>query len=78
MIATDGEINAIISAMRLFPESSKLQEHACVAMRNFMLSADNADLIRTNAEELGRLMTHAATRFPEKCSDRANQVLASL
>lgn len=78
MIATDGEINAIISAMRLFPESSKLQEHACVAMRNFMLSADNADLIRTNAAELGQLMTHAATRFPERCSDRANQVLASL
>ncbi|KAI2497259.1 hypothetical protein MHU86_17223 [Fragilaria crotonensis] len=78
MIATDGEINAIISAMRLFPESPKLQEHACVAMRNFMLSADNADLIRTNAEELGRLMKHAATKFPDKCSDRANQVLASL
>jgi hypothetical protein len=78
MIATDGEINAIISAMRLFPESSKLQEHACVAMRNFMLSADNVDLIRTNATELGRLMTHAATRFPERCSDRASQVLASL
>ena len=78
MIATDGEINAIISAMRLFPESHKLQEHACVALRNFMLSEDNADLIRSNGSELRHLMTHAAARFPEKCSERANQVIDSL
>lgn len=78
MIASDGEINAIICAMRLFPNSQKLQEHACVALRNFMLSSDNADLIRTNASELRHLMTHAARAFPEKCSERANQVLAGL
>jgi hypothetical protein len=78
MIVTDGEINAIISAMRLFPESQKLQEHGCVALRNFMLSADNAELIRTNSAELQKLMTHAAERFPEKCSERANQVMAGL
>jgi len=78
MIATDGEINAIISAMRLFPDSPKLQEHGCVALRNFMLSADNAELIRTNSPELRKLMSHAAARFPEKCSERANQVMAGL
>jgi hypothetical protein len=78
MIATDGEINAIISALRLFPDSQKLQEHACVALRNFMLSADNVDLIKTNSSEVRRLMIHALNRFPEKCTDRANQVLASL
>ena len=78
MIATDGEINAIISAMRLFPDSAKLQEHACVALRNFMLSADNVELIRYNAEELRHLMKRAATQFPQKCSERANQVLACL
>ena len=47
MMATDGEINAIISAMRRFPDSAKLQQHAFVALRNLMLSADNAALIRS-------------------------------
>jgi hypothetical protein len=61
----DGEINAIICAMRLFPDSQKLQEHACEALRNFMLSTDNADSIRTNASELRQLMTHAARTFPK-------------
>lgn len=78
MIATDGEINAIISAMRRFSESAKLQEHACVALRNFMLSQDNADLIRGNANELVGLLRQAASRFPDRCQERANQVLASL
>ena len=78
MIATDGEINAIISAMRLFPESHKLQEHACVALRNFILSEDNADLIRSNGSELRHLRTHAAARFPEKCSELAKSVIDSL
>ena len=78
MIATDGEISAIMSAMRRFPNSERLQEHACVALRNFMLSADNANLVRNSREEVERLMDHAASRFPERCSDRAKQVLASL
>ena len=78
MIATDGEINAIISAMRLFPESHKLQEHACVTLCNFILSEDNADLIRSNGLELRHLMTYAAARFPEKCSELAKQVIDSL
>ena len=78
MIATDGEINAIISAMRRFPSSAKLQEHACVALRNFILSQDNADLIRSNRGELVGLLQHAASQFPEKCQDRAEQILMSL
>ena len=78
MIATDGEINAIISAMRLFPESHELQEHACVALRNFIFSEENADLIRSNGSELRHLMTHAAARFPEKCSELNKQVIDSL
>jgi len=78
MIATDGEINAIISAMRRFPDSAKLQEHACVALRNFMLSSDNAILIRSNAAELIQLMELASRKFPEKCAERARQVLTHL
>lgn len=78
MIATDGEISAIMSAMRRFPNSEKLQEHACVALRNFLLSADNAALVRFQAEELETLMNGAATRFPDRCAERARQVLASI
>jgi hypothetical protein len=78
MIASDGEINAIILAMRRFSTSAKLQEHACVALRNFLLSADNNALISSSGEELRVLLTQAANRFPDKCSERARQVLASL
>jgi hypothetical protein len=78
MIATEGEISAIMSAMRRFPNSERLQEHACVALRNFLLSADNAALVRNMREEVVALMNHASDRFPDRCSERANQVLVSL
>ena len=78
MIATDGEISAIMSAMKRFPHSEKLQEHACVALRNFLLSADNAALVRHQSDELERLMHHASSRFPDRCAERARQVLASI
>lgn len=78
MIATDGEISAIMAAMRRFPASERLQEHACVALRNFMLSTDNVALVRNQQAELGELMNQAATRFPERCADRAGQVIQSI
>lgn len=46
MIATEGEITAIIGAMQRFPLAEKLQEHGCVALRNFLLSRDNFPLIQ--------------------------------
>jgi hypothetical protein len=78
MIASDGEVNAIISAMRRFPVSDRLQEHACVALRNFLLSADNVDIIKSNENEVRLLVQQASSRFPDQCQERANQVLASL
>jgi hypothetical protein len=78
MIATDGEISAMMSAMRRFPNSERLQEHACVALRNFLLSADNVALVRNMKDEVVALMNHASDRFPDRCSERAKQVLASL
>jgi hypothetical protein len=78
MIAAEGEISAIMSAMRRFPNSERLQEHACVALRNFLLSADNAALVRNMKDEVVALMNHASDRFPDRCSERAKQVLASL
>lgn len=78
MIASEGEIGAIMSAMRRFPDSERLQEHACVAIRNFLLSSDNVAIVRPHATELDKLMNTAATKFPERCSERAKQVRASL
>jgi hypothetical protein len=78
MIATEGEISAIMAAMRRFPNSEKLQEHACVALRNFMLSSDNAALVRNQEAEVEELMNIAATRYPQRCADRARQVLQSI
>eukprot|EP00548_Thalassiothrix_antarctica_P008093 CAMPEP_0194151706 /NCGR_PEP_ID=MMETSP0152-20130528/49368_1 /TAXON_ID=1049557 /ORGANISM="Thalassiothrix antarctica, Strain L6-D1" /LENGTH=1314 /DNA_ID=CAMNT_0038855743 /DNA_START=114 /DNA_END=4058 /DNA_ORIENTATION=+ len=78
MIATDGEINNIIAAMRRFPDSEKCQEYSCLALRNFMLSVDNMVLIKSNLNELIGLLSHAAQRFPTKCSERANQMLEEL
>ncbi|KAL3932992.1 MAG: hypothetical protein SGARI_003818, partial [Bacillariaceae sp.] len=75
MLATEGEITAILGAMRRFPNSEKLQEHACVAFRNFMLSADNLPLVEFQKSEVEELMNVAATRFPNRCGDRARQVL---
>jgi probable inactive protein kinase-like protein SgK071 len=75
MLATEGEITAILGAMRRFPNSEKLQEHACVALRNFMLSSDNLPLIKFQKDEVEELMNVAATRYPNRCGDRARQVL---
>lgn len=78
MIASEGEFGAIMAAMRRFPNSERLQEHACVALRNFLLSADNVDIVRAQSVELEQLIHDASSRFPERCSERAKQVLASL
>jgi len=78
MIASEGEIRAIMSALRRFPQSERLQEHGCVALRNFLLSADNAVIVRSEATELEELVSAAAQRFPERCGERARQVLASI
>jgi len=72
------EIRTIMSSMRRFPNSQELQEHACVALRNFLLSADNVSLVRPHAVELEELIHGAAKRFPDKCSDLASMVLANL
>lgn len=78
MIASEGEISAIMTALRRFPQSERLQEQGCVVLRNFLLSADNAAIVRPQAAELETLMNLAASRYPERCADRAKQVLASI
>lgn len=78
MIAGDSEISAIISAMRHFPNSAKLQQHGCVALRNFMLSAENIDMARNCADDLTNLVLSASSQFPEECADSVEQIIASL
>ena len=77
IIAQEGEVNAVISAMRCFPKSAKLQENACLALRNLLLSPESVDSVRYLAEEIRSVVAMAATRFPG-CSDCATQVLSKL
>ena len=78
MVATEGEINAIMSGMRRFTQSERLQEHACVALRNFLLSADNATLVKNQKDEVIQLVNNASSSFPDRCAERANQIITSL
>lgn len=78
MICTEAEISAIVAAMKRFPHAEKLQEHSCVALRNFSLSPDNVNLMRPQSDEIVNLMNGAAQKFPSKCGDRARQVIGSL
>jgi len=78
MIATEGEISAIMAAMKRFPNSEHLQEQACAALRNFMLSADNVALVQFQQAEMEELVNAAAARYPQKCGNRARQVLQSI
>lgn len=76
MIASEGEISAIMSSMRRFPHSERLQEHACVALRNFLLSSDNVEIVRPQWAELIELIDAASSRFPGRCGERATQIHA--
>lgn len=78
MICSEAEISAITAAMKRFPHAEKLQEHSCVAMRNFSLSPDNVQLMRPQAFEIIALMNKAAEQFPSSCGERARQVISSL
>mmetsp|Transcript_38997 Transcript_38997/g.94287 ORF Transcript_38997/g.94287 Transcript_38997/m.94287 type:complete len:1267 (+) Transcript_38997:376-4176(+) len=78
MICSEAEISAITASMKRFPHAEKLQEHSCVAMRNFSLSPDNVQLMLPQAEEITELMNRAAGQFPSSCGDRARQVISSL
>jgi hypothetical protein len=78
MIASEGEITAIIGAMRRFPNTERLQEHGCVVLRNFLLSDDNLPLMLTLQAQVAKLMNTASVRFPNRCGDRARQVLQSI
>jgi len=78
MIAGDGEFSAILAAMRRFPESEQLQEQACSAIRNFLLSEDNVEIVRPQANDVEELIHLASARFPERCVERATQILTSL
>jgi hypothetical protein len=78
MVATQNEVNAILSAMRSFPASADLQEQACYALRNYLLSPDNA-LIRSAEPEVTVAMYNAMSACPHhSCCALADEVLAML
>jgi len=78
MLASLDEITCLVAAMRRYPKSERCQEYAVMALRNYLLSEDNIENVRNNADQLEQLLMSAASRFPEKCSERANQVLNTL
>lgn len=78
LIAQEGEVNAVMSAMRCFPQSAKLQENACIALQNLLLSPESVDSVRFLLNEIRTVVSVAASRFPDECSDSANQVIARL
>eukprot|EP00546_Thalassionema_frauenfeldii_P021261 CAMPEP_0178902840 /NCGR_PEP_ID=MMETSP0786-20121207/4828_1 /TAXON_ID=186022 /ORGANISM="Thalassionema frauenfeldii, Strain CCMP 1798" /LENGTH=1332 /DNA_ID=CAMNT_0020574151 /DNA_START=83 /DNA_END=4082 /DNA_ORIENTATION=+ len=78
MLASIEEITCLVSAMRRYPDSEKIQEYAVMALRNYVLSQDNVEIINSNVDQLDHLLMTAASRFPEKCSERAYQVMETL
>ena len=78
IIAQEGEVNAVISAMRCYPRSAKLQENACVALRNLLLSPESVDSVKYLRDEIRSAVSFAANHYPENCRDCAEQVLERL
>jgi hypothetical protein len=78
IIAQDGEINAIITAMRRFPNSAKLQQNACLALQNLLLSPESVDPVKYLTDDIRVVVNTAAARFPLQCTDCSDQVLAQL
>jgi len=73
-----GVVDAVILCMRRYPDSVKLQEITCLALRNLSLSPPNLMLIKQRTDEVEKLLYKAAAKFPGECSQRANQVLTQL
>lgn len=76
--ANEGVVDAVILCMRRFPDSVKLQEIVCLALRNLSLSPSMLRLMKQRTDDLEKLLHKAAAKFPGECSQRANQVLTQL
>jgi hypothetical protein len=76
-VATQNEINAILTAMRSFPVSTDLQEHGCYALRNFLLSPDKTLIVSIESEVIAALY-NAMTACPHTCAALADEVLAMI
>lgn len=78
IIAQEGEVNAVISAMRCYPRSAKLQENACVALQNLLLSPESVDSVKYLEDEIRSAVSFAAKSFPGKCTECAEQIFERL
>jgi hypothetical protein len=58
----DGEINAIIAAMRRFPNLAKLQQNACLTLQNVLLSPESVDPVRYLTDNIRVVVNAAAAR----------------
>ena len=71
-------LQAILSAMNHFPESSKVQKNAVLALRNITMRHENMDMLISQSSRLEKCLTVAALRFPEECYDRANVIIEKM
>jgi hypothetical protein len=78
IIAQEGEVHAVISAMRCHPRSAKLQECACLALRNLLLSPESVDSVKYLGDDIRSVVSYAAEHFADSCADCAHQVLERL
>lgn len=73
----DAELEAIISAMRRFPDEQGVQVQACILIRNYTFAPENMPKIRAKPD-LFELLQRAGDVFPHACGERANYILGSL
>jgi hypothetical protein len=78
VVVTCDEIHTIVSAMRRYPKSEKIAEHGCVVLCNFLSSPDNSSAFNSCQLEMKSAVSTAASRFPDRCAEKAGLLLTSL
>lgn len=75
-VADEGEIGAIVTAMKRFRMSPLVQEQGCRALARYLPSSRNAAVMAVNAGSITAVVTAAASKFPNSCAALAAQVLS--
>lgn len=77
-LTNEYEIDALVEAMNHFPDRSNVQYSAVLAIRNFSMRRENVGLIREIFSSLEMPLKTASRRFPDKCSERVNEIFAEI
>lgn len=71
---SESHVQALVLAMQRFGHAAVIQQFGCSALRNSLPSAENASVMRAMAGPLASVLTRAAERYPEQCSEPARLV----